>query len=437
MTAIQVLLPRYLVPVRPDAGVLEQHAVAMQSGRILDVLPEAEARGRYAEAQWLELPTHALLPGLVNMHTHSAMTLLRGYADDLELNTWLREHIWPAERRWLSPEFVRDGTELAVAEMLRGGTTCFSEMYFFPEIIAEVVEAAGLRACIGSPIIEFETAWAQGFDDYFDKAMQLHADLQGHDRLTMALAPHAAYTVTDAVLERIAKLSDEHDLRVHMHLLEIAWEIKHSMQEHGVRPLRRLQRLGLLNERFLAVHMAHLGEDDIALLAGQGVNIVHCPESNLKLASGFCPVAKLLEAGVNVTIGTDGAASNNNLDLLGEMRTAALLAKGLAADPCAVDAATAVEMITINAATALGLQDEIGSVEAGKAADLCAIDLDWPETQPVHHVLSQVVYAASSRQVSDVWVNGRRLLEQGRLVTLDVDKVRDHARRWNGRMAVQ
>ncbi|MGA0264434.1 MAG: TRZ/ATZ family hydrolase [Lysobacterales bacterium] len=430
-------MPRYLAPVKPRAQVLEQHAVVLQSGRIREILDVESARSKYPGAVWLEFPTHVMLPGLINMHTHSAMTLLRGYADDLELNTWLRDHIWPAEKRWLSPEFVRDGTELAIAEMLRCGTTCFSEMYFFPETIAEVVDQAGMRACIGSPIIEFETAWASGFDQYFEKAMRLRADLSGHERLTMALAPHAAYTVTDSMLERIAEASGRYDLRVHMHLLEIAWEIQHSLQEFNERPLKRLQRLGLLNHRFLAVHMAHLSDDDIELLAANEVNVIHCPESNLKLASGFCPVAKLQSAGVNVAVGTDGAASNNNLDLVGELRTAALLAKGLAGNPCAVDAATAIEMVTINAAKALGLEGSIGSIETGKSADLCAIDLEWPETQPVHHVLSQVVYAASSRQVSDVWVQGQRLLQEGHLMTLDVPGIRDRAKNWNRRMGVQ
>ncbi len=432
-----MLLPRYLVPVRPRDVVLLDHAVVVLDGRIAAVEPRETAIERFPDADKLELPHHVLLPGLVNMHTHSAMSLLRGYADDLDLNTWLRDHIWPAERRWLSAEFVRDGTELAVAEMLRSGTTCFNEMYFFPEVIAEVVDAAGLRACIGSPVIEFETAWASGFDDYFDKAERLHRVLEGHSRLTVALAPHAAYTVTDEMLTRIADYSTRHGLPVHMHLLEIAWEIQHSLQEYGVRPLKRLEQLGLLNDRFLAVHMAHLGEDDFELLAATGVNVVHCPESNLKLASGFCPLSGLLRAGVNVSVGTDGAASNNNLDLFGELRTAALLAKGLAADPCVVDAMSALELVTINAAKALGLGHELGSIESGKSADLVALDLNWPETQPVHHVVSQVVYAASSRQVSDVWVCGRRLLDNGSLTTLDLPAIMAKAKAWNQRMAVQ
>lgn len=403
-------------------------------GRVAAIAPREQALREHPGARRINLDSHVLLPGLVNMHTHSAMALLRGYADDLELNTWLRDHIWPAEQRWLSREFVRDGTELAVAEMLRSGTTCFNEMYFFAEVIAEVADVTGMRACVGSPIIEFETAWASGADEYLAKALQLHHDWAGHERVMIAMAPHAAYTVSDEMLREIALHSSRLGMPVHMHLLEIAWEIQQSLQEHGVRPLKRLDAFGLLDERFQAVHMAHLSDEDIELLARRKVNVVHCPESNLKLASGFCPVAKLLEGGVNVCIGTDGAASNNNLDLLGELRTAALLAKGLAANPCAVDAATALEMVTINAARALGLEHEVGSIEPGKAADFCALDLDHPETQPIHHVSSQVVYAASNRQISDVWVRGRRLLDNGELLTVDLGEVMHRAKRWNQRM---
>lgn len=434
MTESTIFLPRYLIAVRPNGDVREDMAVVVLDGKIEAIEPREEALRKRSDARRIELPSHALVPGLINMHTHSAMALLRGYADDLQLNEWLREHIWPAERRWLSREFVRDGTELAIAEMLRSGTTCFNEMYFFPDVIAEVVDAAGLRACVGPPIIEFETAWASGFDEYMEKTLAFHGEWAGHDRVMVAMAPHAAYTVGDEMLREIAAVSDRLGLPVHMHLLEIAWEIQHSLQEYGVRPLKRLDEYGLLSERFQAVHMAHLSDEDVELLADRKVNVVHCPESNLKLASGFCPVARLLEVGANVCIGTDGAASNNNLDLLGELRTAALLAKGLAADPCAVDATTALEMVTINAARALGREDELGSIEPGKAADFCALDLAHPETQPIHHVSSQVVYAASSRQITDVWVRGRRLLQNGELLTLELDEVMRKARRWNCRM---
>jgi 5-methylthioadenosine/S-adenosylhomocysteine deaminase len=431
------LLPRYLLPVRPRGEVLTNHAVLVEGDRIRALAPRAEALRNHPDARRVELPRHVLLPGLINMHTHSAMALLRGYADDLALDTWLNDHIWPAEKRWLSREFVRDGAELAVAEMIRGGTTCFNDMYFFPDDIAEVVERSGMRACIGLPIIEIESAWARGFDEYLQKALDMHDEYRLNERIETALAPHAMYTVTHEMLEKISVNSAERGMPVHLHLLEVEWEIRHSLQEHGIRPLRRLQELDLLNPRLIAVHVAHVSEDDIAQLSETGVNVVHCPESNLKLASGMCPVAEMLERGVNVTVGTDGAASNNNLDLLGELRTAALLAKGVAGDPRALDAVTAIDLVTINAARALGLGDRLGSIEPGKQADFCAIDLEFPETQPLHHhISSQLVYAASGRQVTDVWAAGERLLQDGELTRLDLQDILARAREWNRRMAV-
>ncbi|NIM71554.1 MAG: TRZ/ATZ family hydrolase [Xanthomonadales bacterium] len=434
MPEARLLLARYVVPVRPRGVVLEDHAVLMEGGKITSILPANEAVVRHPDATPERFDHHVLLPGLINMHTHSPMSLLRGYADDLALETWLRDHIWPAEQRWLSPEFVADGTRLAVAEMIRCGTTCFNDMYFFPDVTASVVEEVGLRACIGLPIIEFPTAWARDFEAYIAKALQVHDALRGCALVSTALAPHAAYTVTDDMLARVAELSATLELPVHIHLLEIAWEARHSLQEYGMGPLQRLLDVGLLNERLIAVHMAHLQDEDIRLLAESGVNVVHCPESNLKLASGFCRVADLLAAGVNVALGTDGAASNNDLDLLAELRTAALLAKGVAADPCALSAGEALELVTINAAQALGLGETLGSIEVGKQADLCAVDLDRPQSQPVHHVISQLVYAATSAQVSDVWVGGRRLLEGGALTALDLPQVIERAECWRQRM---
>jgi 5-methylthioadenosine/S-adenosylhomocysteine deaminase len=437
LSAVTILFPRYLLPVRPQGKVLTDHAVVVEAGRIRSIEPREAALDRNPGADRVELSSHVLMPGLINMHTHSAMALLRGYADDLALDTWLNEHIWPAEKRWLSAEFVRDGTELAVAEMIRCGTTCFNDMYFFPDDIAAVVERSGVRACIGLPIIEIESAWAKGFDEYLHKALDMHDEFRSHGRIETALAPHAMYTVTHEMLEQIARNSAARNMPVHLHLLEVEWEIKHSLQKYGIRPLRRLEDLGLLNSRLIAVHMAHVTDSDIALLAERDINVVHCPESNLKLASGMCPVSEMLAAGVNVSVGTDGAASNNNLDLLGELRTAALLAKGVAGDPRALDAVTAIELVTINAARALGLGDRLGSIEPGKEADFCAIDLQWPETQPVHHhISSQLVYAASSRQVTDVWVAGRRLLEDGELRSLELQDILERARRWSRRMAV-
>lgn len=435
MPATRLLLPRFVLPVRPAGVLLQDHAVVVEGTRIAALLPRGAALERYPAAERIELGQHVLLPGLINMHTHSPMALLRGLADDLALDAWLREHIWPAERRFVSPEFAFDGTRLAMAEMLRCGTTCFNEMYFFPDAIARAVSDAGMRACIGSPVIDLPTPWASGTVECLARAREVHAACEGQPLLTAALAPHALYTVDDDGLASVAELAAELDIPIAMHVLEAAWEIEHSRREYGKEALQRLHDLGLLGPRFMAVHMVHLSQSDIRLLVETGTRVIHCPESNLKLASGIAPVAALLQSGVNVSIGTDGAASNNNLDLLGELRTAALLAKGASGDPTALPAQQALELVTINAAQALGLEHEIGSIEAGKQADLCALDLDHPETQPLHHVVSQVVYSASSRQVSDVWVAGRRLLEQGRLTTIDLDKVLAQAGEWRQRIS--
>lgn len=434
MSRGQLLLPRYLLPVRPAGSVLENHALRLVDGRIEAMLPADEALLRYPDDTQVLLDRHLLLPGLINMHTHSPMALLRGYADDMALQEWLQQHIWPAEQRWLSPEFVRDGTRLAMLEMLRGGVTCFNEMYFFPEEIAAVAEQAGMRACLTVPVIDVPTPWAGGLDDCLARAGELISEVHGKALLSAGLAPHAPYTVDDTGLAAVAEMADEHDLRVNMHLLEAGWEVGQSMRQYGVAPLQRLQGLDLLNEQLVAVHMVHLDAADIALVAEAGVQVVHCPESNLKLASGLSPVAAMHAAGINISVGTDGAASNNNLDLLAELRTAALLAKAVAGDPLAINAWQAIDMVTINAARALGVDDRLGTIETGKQADLCALDLDAPETQPLHHVHSQLVYAASSRQFTDVWVAGRRLLHDGVATTLDSDDILGRARHWQQQM---
>ncbi len=430
-----LLLPRFLLPIRPRKAVLEAYAVRVLNGRIDDVLPAPEARRRYPDDDLVPLPRHVLLPGLINMHTHSPMTLLRGYADDLSLDDWLRKHIWPAEQRWVSPEVVEDGTALALEEMLRGGTTCFNEMYFFPEVMARLVDAVGFRAQIGVPIIDVETPWASGIESCLERAEQLLADWSDHERVRIALAPHAPYTVDDAGLDATARLAKDAGATVNMHVLEAAWEAGHSRSQHGMGSLERLDRHGLLGPDFLAVHMVHLDTDDIRQLADTGTQVIHCPESNLKLANGVSPVPALLEAGVNVAIGTDGAASNNDLDLLGEARTAALIAKGVSGDPEALNAWQVLDLLTINGARALGWDRDLGTIEAGKWADLCAIDLDAPATQPVHHVHSQVIYSAAASQVSDVWIAGKRLLDDGVVTVPELQSVADTTRAWAERFA--
>jgi 5-methylthioadenosine/S-adenosylhomocysteine deaminase len=432
---VTLIHPRYLVTVRPPDVVLENHSIAIEQDLIVAVMARNKAEKSYPEAESIELPGHVLLPGFINMHTHSPMTLLRGYADDMDLHVWLKDHIWPAEQEFTGPSFVADGARLAIAEMFRSGTTCFNDMYFFPESLAETCLEAGIRSSIGVPLIESQTGWAQDIDSYFEQGLSLHEQWRSEPLVNITFSPHAPYSVSDETLRRVARHSQELEVPVHLHLLETQWDIKHSLQQHDKPPLHRLRDLDLLNSRLLAVHMTQLSSEDIDLLAQSGVHVVHCPQSNLKLASGICPLDALLQAGVNVALGTDGAASNNDLDLLAEAQTAALLAKGISGNAQAVNAFQALEMLTINGAKALGMEEQIGSIEVGKVADLCAIDLSCPETQPVYHVVSQVIYAASRSQVSDVWVAGKRVLDSGQLTTIDLAEVTRKASQWQSRLA--
>jgi len=424
----------WVVPVEPH-GVLERHAVAVADGVIMAVLPIDAARRRFNAAEVVSRPDAVLIPGLVNAHTHNPMTLLRGIADDLPLMDWLQGHIWPIENALIGPEFVADGVALAIAEMLRGGTTCCNESYFFPDVQAATYKRFGFRARVGLPVIDFPTAWARSDDEYFDRAGEVHDAWRGDPLIGTCFAPHAPYTVSDANFLRIRMLADQLDIPVHCHVHETADEVRSSQEKHGQRPLARLDRLGLLNDRLIAVHMTQLRDAEIALCAQRGVSVVHCPESNLKLASGFCPAAKLQAAGVNVALGTDGAASNNDLDMFGELRTAALLAKAVAGDASAFDARTALHAATLAGARAMGLEDSIGSIVPGKQADLACVDLAALETQPLHHVISQLVYACGRQQVSDVWIAGRPRLRDGVLVDIDTDALRSNARHWRTRIA--
>lgn len=426
----RILEARWLVPVEPAGVVLDNHAVAIAGDVIADVLPIAAARAKYANVDRIDLSAHALIPGLINAHTHNPMTLMRGLADDLPLMVWLQEHIWPTEARFMGAEFVRDGVELAIAEMLRGGTTCCNENYFFPDVQAATYLQHGFRASVGLPIIEFPSAWAASRDEYFDKGLATYDEFKSEKLISLTIAPHAPYTVADESFARIRVLSDQLDIPVHIHVHETAQEIEDSRKQYGVRPFARLQALGLVNDHLIAVHMTQLIDAEIAACAQVGASVVHCPESNLKLASGFCPAEKLRVAGVNIAIGTDGCASNNDLDMFGEMRTAALLAKGVAGDARAFNAASALQAATLNGAKALGLGDRIGSIVPGKQADLVAVRMDSLEMQPVYNVASQLVYACARRHVSDVWIAGARKLDNGILSGIDADRLRAKAQTW-------
>ncbi|KRG70916.1 TRZ/ATZ family hydrolase [Pseudoxanthomonas dokdonensis] len=424
----------FVVPIVPHGVVLEDHAVAVSGSRIVALLPIAEARARYQPLRTVSRPDAVLMPGMVNAHTHNPMTLLRGVADDLPLMEWLNQHIWPVEAAVIGPEFVADGMTLAIAEMLRGGTTCANENYFFPDVQAAVYKQHGFRALVGLPVIDFPTAWARTADEYFDRAGEVHDQWRDDELIGTAFAPHAPYTVNDANFEHIRMLSDQLDIPVHLHTHETAQEISDSLKQYGQRPLARLDRLGLVNDRLIAVHMTQLTDAEIHLCAERGVNVVHCPESNLKLASGFCPACALQRAGVNLAIGTDGCASNNDLDMFSETRTAAILAKAVAQDPTALDAATTLRAATLGGAIALGMGERIGSIEAGKQADLICVDLSQLETQPIHHVLSQLVYASARHLVSDVWIAGQPKLVQRQLLDIDVEALVANARHWRERI---
>jgi 5-methylthioadenosine/S-adenosylhomocysteine deaminase len=426
---------RWVVPVEPHNVVLEHHAVAIHGERIVGVLPIAEARTTYAPRERVELGEHVLIPGLINTHTHNPMTLMRGLADDLPLMVWLQQHIWPVEAKVIGPEFVRDGVELAVAEMIRGGTTCANENYFFPDTIGATYRKLGFRAMVGLPVIEFPSAWAKTQDEYFERAGETHDAFRNEALISTAFAPHAPYTVSDESFERIRVLADQLDIPVHLHLHETAHEVEEERKKSGLRPFQRLQKLGLVNDRLIAVHMTQLTDGEIAACAEAGVSVVHCPESNLKLASGFCPAEKVRKAGVNLAIGTDGCASNNDLDMFGEMRTAALLAKAVAEDAAAFDAGFALRTATINAAKALGMEEQIGSIETGKQADLAAIRLSDLETQPLFHIVSQLVYATGRHQVSDVWIAGKRKLAERELVDMDTADILARTHAWRERIA--
>ena len=425
--------PDWIVPIIPAGTVLLDHSLAINNGEICAIIPRAETRDIKADSV-VDLPGHLIMPGLINCHGHAAMSLLRGYADDLPLLPWLEQHIWPAESAHVSEEFVADGVELAMAEMLRSGTTTFCDMYFFPDVVAEKVKRAGMRCQISFPILEFPTVWARDADEYISKGIKLISQQRHSDLVSIVFGPHSPYTVSEKTLSRIATLANELDLAVHIHLHETRGEVLQAYEANGERPLDSLHRLGLLSPKTQCVHMTDLGDQDIELLIQNGSHVIHCPQSNMKLASGVCPVNTLLTSGVNVALGTDGAASNNSLNMFTEMRIAALLAKIQSEDATTLPAQTALAMATINGARALGIDDRVGSLEVGKRADIIALDMRGPETQPMHNPLSQLVYATSGSQVSYSWINGKLVLENRTLTLIDEQALAARVIDWRQRM---
>ena len=423
---------RWVLTMDPGQPFLEHQSIAIDKGRIAAMGPRDSLRVEAAET--IELPEHVLMPGLINAHGHAAMSLFRGLADDLPLMDWLQNHIWPAEARWVDEAFTLEGAQLAMAEMIRSGTTCFSDMYFYPNVMAKAAANANMRCQLSFPILDFPTNWAQNADEYLRKGLQLHDDYRNHPLVSIAFGPHAPYTVSDEPLQKVNTMAVETNMAIQIHLHETAFEVDEAVKTTGKRPLQRLHDMGMLIPQLQAVHMTQLSDEEIQLLAETGTHVVHCPESNLKLASGFCPVAKLLAAGVNVALGTDGAASNNDLDMFGEMRTAALLAKGVAGDPSALPAHQALEMATLNGAKALGIDHLTGSLEVGKAADMIAVHLDDVTCQPHYHVESQLVYATPSSHVTDSWIGGKQVMKNRQLTTLDLDDILSKAKLWKAQI---
>ncbi|MCH7503479.1 MAG: TRZ/ATZ family hydrolase [Proteobacteria bacterium] len=430
-----LIVPRWCIPVEPAATVLLDHAIVIVDGRIVGIMPASDARKSYQPSVVVERPHHAAIPGLINAHTHAAMTLFRGLADNLPLEAWLQDSIWPAEKRWVSAEMVRDGTELAIAEMLSAGVTCFSDQYFFPEIVAKTAVDLHMRAMIGTPVVDISTAWADGAEECLSRGADLvHDPFADHPLISTCFAPHSTSALSDEAFVELRVLADQLDVPVQIHLHETAAEVAASVRATGKRPLQRLTDLGLVNASLLAVHAVHMTDAEIQQMADAGVSVAHCPKSNLKLASGFARVTDYHAAGVTVAIGTDGAASNNTLDILSELRTAALVAKAVAADASAVPADRALRMATIDAAQVLGLEREIGSIEAGKWADICCIDLQRCNSQPVYDPVSQLVYTARADQVSDVWVAGRHQLDAGQLTNIDTASLFERSEEWQQRI---
>jgi 5-methylthioadenosine/S-adenosylhomocysteine deaminase len=414
---------------------LTQHALVIENGMIKEVISSELAKQRYTAKKSEEYLNHAIMPGIINSHTHIGMNYFRGLADDLALMNWLNNHIWPAEKQWVNHEFVRDASLFAMAEMIRSGATCFNDMYFFLQATAEAAEIAGMRAHIGITVLEFPTNWGQNPDEYFKKGLEFYEQYKNHKLVTTTLAPHAPYTVSDATFKRVKEISEKYNLKINLHLHETADEVNQSLTQYKMRPIRRMNELGLLSPQLIAIHMTQINDEDLEILAATKPNVVHCPESNMKLASGICPVEKLIARGINVALGTDSVASNNDLDMISEMRSAAFVAKFSTLNPESLTAQQAMTLATINGAKALGIDHFTGSLTAGKAADFIAINLDEIETLPLYHPVSQIVYSGSRNQVTDVWVAGKQLMKNRKLLTLDENELKAKARAWSEKIS--
>lgn len=431
----QIIKARWIITVNSQNEILEDQALLIKEGKITGFVPNSDVGKSVNAKEIIEVSqTHALLPGFVNAHTHAAMNLLRGLADDLTLMDWLQNHIWPAEAKVVSPEFVRAGMRHACAEMLRGGITCFNDHYFFTEAAAQIVDQIGMRAILAECLFTFSVPWSANYQEGLQRTLKTYEQYKDHELIKIALAPHSPYATNLELLKAVTEISAKHDLLVHIHMHEPTTEVPDYIVQHHMRPLKHFEQMGFLSTNWLSVHMCYCNEEDIEILSKHKLSVVHCPESNMKLASNICPVDALLKRGVNVALGTDSAASNNDLDMIGEMRSACFLAKTSTRDPTAVSANDALRMATINGAKALKLDERIGSLEIGKDADMSAIDLSSIETEPLYHPVPQIIYAGSRKDISHVWVKGRALLQERELTTIDLNEVRTEIEDWQGKI---
>lgn len=430
-----IIEARWVCPIIPKNTLLEHQAIVIQAGKIIEICAITIARARYVANDVVQLTEHVLIPGLINLHTHAAMNLMRGLADDLPLMPWLEQHIWPAEQRYMSADFVRDGTMLACAEMLSGGITTFNDMYYYPQAAASATTQAGMRANLGLVVLEFPSVYASDADDYLQKGFIARDSWRGNPLISTSIAPHAPYTVSNKTFESIVTYAEQLDLSIHTHLHETRHEIVQSEAQYGMRPIQRLAQLGLLGPNFVAAHGVHLQNHEIDLLAEHGCHVAHCPTSNLKLASGIAPVAQLLAQGVNVGLGSDGAASNNRLDMFSEMRLCALLAKGSTEDATAMPAQQALEMATINAAKALGMDDKIGSIEIGKLADLTAVKLGDFVANPCYDPVSHLVYVCGREHVTHTWVAGELRFDHGVYAGIEPNELKEIISIWQPKLS--
>ena len=425
----------WVIPILPLGKILEGYSVAVTDGKISHIIPKQKKIDLISKRVF-DLPNHVLLPGLINCHGHAAMTLLRGLADDIALNPWLQNIIWPIEKKYVSEAFVRDGTELAIAEMLLSGTTTFSDMYFFPETVANVAIASGMRCQISFPILDFPSTWAASTDEYISKGLKIRDRFKHVDLISSVFGPHSTNNLKESSLETISTLASELDLGIQIHLHETNQEVLQGLSEKGERPIETLLRLGLLGPKTQCVHMTELNTQDIQILSNTGAQVIHCPESNMKLASGISPITKLLQAGINVGIGTDGAASNNDLNLFGELQSAALLAKINTMDATSLTAPEALTLGTLGGAKALGLDQNIGTIEIGKFGDLIAIDLNRIEMQPIHNIFSQLIYVNNGSQVTHSWIQGEQIMHDRELLNIDQDDLRERTLKWQTKISV-